>query len=65
MFMITNKLTLLTPREVSVFKLLEEGLLYKEIAFNLGISLNTVKKHCKNIYVKFGVRNRTEAVMKK
>jgi two-component system, NarL family, response regulator LiaR len=63
MFMKTNKLELLTPRELAVYNLLETGLLYKEIADKLDIGMDTVKKHCKNIYAKFGVRNRTEAVI--
>jgi DNA-binding CsgD family transcriptional regulator len=61
--MITNKRTLLTPRELAVYNHLETGLLYKEIADKLGITIDTVKKHCKNIYAKMGVRNRTEAVV--
>jgi two-component system, NarL family, response regulator LiaR len=63
MFMITNKLDQLTPRERAVFNHLIQGLLYKEIAVKLSIGMDTVKKHCKNIYIKLGVRNRTEATM--
>lgn len=42
----------LTPRETEVWLLHREGLSYKEIAAKLYISLNTVKKHMKNIYAK-------------
>jgi two-component system, NarL family, response regulator LiaR len=63
MFMITNKLDQLTPRERAVFNHLIQGLLYKEIAVKLSIGMDTVKKHCKNIYIKLGVINRTEATM--
>jgi DNA-binding NarL/FixJ family response regulator len=63
MFMKTNKLEILTPREVEVLSLLVQGLLYKEIAEKLGVGLDTIKKHCKNIYVKLDVRNRTEAAI--
>ncbi len=63
MFMITNKLDVLTPRELAVFNLLTTGLFYKEIAEALGVGIDTVKKHCKNIYIKLSVRNRTEATM--
>ncbi len=63
MFMITNKLDQLTPRELDVFNHLTKGLLYKEIAGELGVGMDTVKKHCKNIYLKLAVRNRTEATM--
>lgn len=52
----------LTKREQEVLAALAKGLLYKEIAHHLSISIDTVKKHCKNIYSKLQVRNRTEAV---
>jgi DNA-binding NarL/FixJ family response regulator len=52
----------LTAREVEVLEVLAKGHLYKEISTRLSISLDTVKKHCKNIYQKLKVRNRTEAV---
>jgi two-component system, NarL family, response regulator LiaR len=51
----------LTKREEEVLVVLAKGLLYKEMAVQLGVSLDTVKKHCKNIYHKLKVRNRTEA----
>jgi two-component system, NarL family, response regulator LiaR len=50
----------LTKRENEVAQMLAEGLLYKEIAERLGISIDTVKKHCKNIFAKLNARNRTE-----
>lgn len=53
--------TPLTRREQEVLGALAKGFLYKEIAQRLSISLDTVKKHCKNIYQKLQVRNRTEA----
>ena len=52
---------LLTKREEEVLAVLAQGLLYKEMAVQLCVSLDTVKKHCKNIYQKLKVRNRTEA----
>jgi LuxR family maltose regulon positive regulatory protein len=58
-----NKLNILTPRELEVYHKLIEGLLYKEIADVLKISLNTIKKHTKNIYKKLEIRNRTEATI--
>jgi LuxR family transcriptional regulator, maltose regulon positive regulatory protein len=61
--MITNKLELLTPKELAVYAQLKTGLLNKEIADKNGVTIDTVKKHCKNIYAKLEVRNRTEAVM--
>ena len=57
-----EKATRLTPKEILVVTDLANGLLYKEIAINQGISIETVKKHVKNIYRKLDARNRTEAV---
>ena len=54
----------LTPRENEILALLAKGLLYKEIAAQLQISLDTVKRHCFNIYEKLHVKNRTEAINK-
>jgi two-component system, NarL family, response regulator LiaR len=51
----------LTKKEEEVLVVLAKGLLYKEISVQLSISIDTVKKHCKNIYKKLNVRNRTEA----
>ena len=42
----------LTAREKELLTLLSQGLFYKEIAERLSISLDTVKKHCNNIYRK-------------
>ncbi|MBD1394654.1 response regulator [Mucilaginibacter glaciei] len=54
----------LTERELEVLSLLSKGLLYKEIADQLHITLNTVKNHCKNIYKRLHVQNRVEALNK-
>jgi DNA-binding NarL/FixJ family response regulator len=56
-----NNTVPLTKREQEVLAALSQGYLYKEIASLFSISLDTVKKHCKNIYQKLKVRNRTEA----
>jgi two-component system, NarL family, response regulator LiaR len=56
-----NSITPLTKREEEILAALAKGWLYKEISAALFISLDTVKKHCKNIYRKLKVRNRTEA----
>ncbi len=53
----------LTKREKEVYELLCKGLLDREISELLQLSLETIKKHNKNIYLKLGVRNRTEAVI--
>jgi two-component system, NarL family, response regulator LiaR len=54
----------LTSKEKEVLEFLAKGLLYKEIANNLNISIETVKRHCYNIYSKMHVNNRTEAINK-
>ena len=54
----------LTAREVSVLRLLAEGLSNQEIGNSLFISLNTVKTHAKKINVKLGVRRRTQAIVR-
>lgn len=52
----------LTPREVSVLKLLAEGMSVREVGNRLFISVNTVKTHAKNINVKLGACRRTQAI---
>nr|WP_180204693.1 LuxR C-terminal-related transcriptional regulator [Pseudomonas sp. SbOxS1]NYU04687.1 ATP-dependent transcriptional regulator [Pseudomonas sp. SbOxS1] len=52
----------LTPREVSVLKLLAEGMSVREVGSRLCISENTVKSHAKNINVKLGACRRTQAI---
>ena len=42
----------LTSREAEVWQLRSDSLSYKEIAAKLYITINTVKKHLKNIYAK-------------
>lgn len=56
--------SLLSEREIHVLDLLSKGFLYKEIAAQLGISINTVKQHIHHIYEKLQVQNRTEAVLR-
>jgi len=55
---------LLTPRENEILDFLARGYLYKEIAAELFISNETVKKHIHSIYDKLHVQNRTEALNK-
>jgi two-component system, NarL family, response regulator LiaR len=55
---------LISDREQEVLQLLAKGLQYKEIAAQLNISTETVKKHLKNIYQKLHVQNKVEALNK-
>ncbi len=55
-------LNVLSKREKEILEMLSKGLLYKEIADQLSISTETVKKHVYHIYEKLHVSNRTEAV---
>jgi len=55
---------LLTPRENEILDFLARGFLYKEIATELFISKETVKKHIHSIYDKLHVQTRTEALNK-
>ena len=54
----------LTDREESVLALVAEGKSNAQIGAALGLSENTVKFHLKNVYLKLGVTNRTEAAAK-
>ncbi|MBC9913296.1 response regulator transcription factor [Chitinophaga varians] len=54
----------LTTREKEILDQLSKGFLYKEIASNLFISIETVRRHVHNIYEKLHVRSRTDAVNK-
>jgi DNA-binding NarL/FixJ family response regulator len=52
----------LSEREIEVLTLLSEGLLKKEIADNLNISIHTVGNHMRNIYEKLQVQNAPAAI---
>lgn len=54
----------LSQRENEILQLLSKGLLYKEIADQLRISVSTVRQHIHHIYEKLHVQNRTEAINK-
>jgi DNA-binding NarL/FixJ family response regulator len=57
-------ISILSAREKEILEHLSKGLLYKEIANNLFISPETVRKHVYHIYEKLHVNNRVEAVNK-
>jgi DNA-binding NarL/FixJ family response regulator len=56
-------LALLTPQQVRVLMMLSEGLLNKQIAYELGVSEATVKAHVSAILQKLRVDSRTQAVI--
>ncbi len=58
-----RRLGTLTPQQVRVLMMLSEGLLNKQIAFELTVSEATVKAHVSAILQKLGVESRTQAVI--
>ncbi|MEM6582156.1 MAG: LuxR C-terminal-related transcriptional regulator [Pseudomonadota bacterium] len=52
----------LTPREVTLLRLLGKGRKNKELAGEMNVSVHTIAWHLKNLYAKLGVDNRTAAV---
>ncbi len=58
-----TRLASLTPQQVRVLMMLSEGLLNKQIAYELGVSEATVKAHVSAILTKLGVESRTQAVI--
>lgn len=52
----------LTPREIEILELIEQGLTNQQIASRLSLTVNTVKNHVHNLLGKLGVASRTEAV---
>jgi len=57
------RLAKLTPQQVRVLMMLSEGLLNKQIAFELAVSEATIKAHVSAILQKLGVDSRTQAVI--
>jgi len=60
----SSSISVLSNREKEILELLSKGMLYKEIAAQLFISQETVRKHVYHIYEKLHVNNRVEAVNK-
>ncbi len=53
-----------TPRQLDILRLMADGLVKKEIADALGISVNTVSTHMQRVYEKLHVTTNTGAVAK-
>ena len=60
---IALRLATLTPQQVRVLMMLGEGLLNKQIAYELSVSEATVKAHVSAILQKMNVESRTQAVI--
>lgn len=54
----------LTAREIEILSFLEQGLSNKSIAEKINLSIDTVKFHIKNIYLKLQVSSRAELIAK-
>jgi HD-like signal output (HDOD) protein/DNA-binding CsgD family transcriptional regulator len=53
----------MSSREVEVVRRLARGMVYKQIASDMGLSTSTVRTHLHNIYGKLGARDRAQAVL--
>ncbi len=53
----------LSGREVDVLRRLARGMVYKQIAIELGLSTSTIRTHLHNIYGKLGAMDRAQAVL--
>jgi DNA-binding NarL/FixJ family response regulator len=53
----------LSPREMEILELVIQGMSNREIAYDLGISHQTVKNHMTSILSKLGVTDRTQAAV--
>ena len=53
----------LSKREYEILMLIKEGLSNPQIADRLELSIKTIENHTRNIFIKLGAKNRTEAVV--
>ncbi len=60
---LARRLATLTPQQVRVLMMLREGLLNKQIAYQLDVSEATIKAHVSAILTKLDVDSRTQAVI--
>jgi DNA-binding NarL/FixJ family response regulator len=59
-----SRLNVLTSRELSVVRAIQQGKSNKVIAYELNMCLSTVKVHVRNVMRKMGAKNRTDVAMK-
>lgn len=57
------KIATLTPAQYKVLCLMRDGLLNKQIAYELGIAVATVKAHVTEVFKKLSINNRTQGVL--
>ena len=60
---LAERIQSLTPQQFRVLMMVAEGLLNKQIAYELDVSEATIKAHVTAIFRKLGVQNRTQAVL--
>lgn len=60
---IAKKMASLTPQQFRVLGMVTDGLLNKQIAYDLDVSEATIKAHITSIFKKLGVRTRTQAAL--
>lgn len=60
---LAERMAQLTPQQFKVLMMMSQGLLNKQIAYELGVSEATIKAHVTAIMNKLGVTNRTQAVL--
>ena len=58
----TSAYASLTPREQELVELFAKGITYGEVATLLGLSVNTIRSHVRNLYEKLHVCSKAEAV---
>ena len=61
--LLATKIAALTPQQYKVLTMLTDGLLNKQIAYDLNVSEATIKAHLTAIFRKLDVKNRTQAVI--
>jgi DNA-binding NarL/FixJ family response regulator len=60
---VDERIDSLTPQQHKILLMFADGLLNKQIAYELGLAESTIKSHASTIFLKLGVRNRTQAVI--